>query len=93
MYRRSYLRGRLLLSGVRLGSLGLDELIDVAEAALLEPALNGAYSTIDDMLDRFHEATFDAYAVVHRELWGTSPQAQARARAAEAMFGPGPARQ
>lgn len=93
MYRRSYLRGRLLLAGVRLTELGLDELVDVAEAALIEPALNGAYSTVDEMLDRFHEATFDSYAVIRRELWGTSPQAQARARAAEEMFGPGAARQ
>lgn len=93
MHRRSYLRGRLLLAGVRLTALELPELVDVAEAAMLEPALNGSYSTVDTMLDTLEEATHQAYAVVRRETWGTSRQAQERARAAEAMFGPRPARQ
>lgn len=70
------MRGRLLLSGVRLRDLNLFEVIDLAEAALIEPTVSGG-TPIDVVLDKLHQAMFDS----HKDSWGEGPLAERQHRA------------
>ncbi len=66
--------------------LGFRDLIAVTEAILFEPAVNGSWSHIDEMLDKFSDALTEAEP--DPETWGTGAGAQAAMRDLETMFAP-----
>lgn len=51
-------------------------MLDVAEAVLIEPAINSG-ATIDGVLDRLHQAMYDQ----SKQSWGEGPLAEGRSRA------------
>jgi len=83
-HRYGYLRGRLLLAGVRIETLDFTELIAAAESALFEPTLHGGATSIDEVLDKWEEAIAEIF--VDEETFGESKGAQAGLKAAEEMF-------
>lgn len=82
--RTSYLRGRALLAGLRWDRLSLAECIDFAEAALLEPALHGSMTTVDELLDRIADVVTETNP--DPESFGTNPSAVRATEAAESAF-------
>lgn len=46
---RPYIRGRLLLAGLRFHELDAAEVINLAEAIVMEPALNGSWTSFDEV--------------------------------------------
>lgn len=83
-YRYRYLRGRLLLSGVRIETLSLSDLVDVAHAAMVEPLASGSWVTLDAILDDLEKAIIEAEP--NRETFGTSAVDLRAARSAEKLF-------
>lgn len=61
---------------MRIHELSLFELLDVAEAALIEPLVHAGVP-VDVVLDRVHQSMFDANA----DTWGEGPVAEATVRA------------
>jgi len=84
--RHGYLRGRLLLAGVRIETLDFTELIAAAEAALFEPAFHGGGASIDEVLDKWEEAILEVFA--DEDTFGESKGSQEGLKAAEQLFGP-----
>lgn len=70
---------------MRIETLDAARIIDVAEAALIEPALHGGNAGVDEVLGRIEQALIDA--MPDRESWGTGQLAQQQTAAAEATFG------
>lgn len=90
VYRRRYLRGRLLLAGVRIEELDMGALIDVAEAAIVEAAA-GPGVGVDTILDALEDSA--ASAMPNEDTWGTTAEARRGADAAHAVFGQAPMRE
>lgn len=86
VYRQGYLRGRLLLNGIRWDALGLAERVDVAHAAMIEPIVHGSWTSIDAVLDKFEEI-FEEAAGPNRETFGLGAEAQRGAERARTIFG------
>ena len=82
--RRGYLRGRLLLAGVNPASLDFAEWIDVAEAAIVEGPMHGAWVGLDEVLKKLEQGI--AEADPDPETWGTTTAAAESQAAAEALF-------
>ncbi len=85
MTREPYIRGRLLLAGIRWRDLSLTDRVDVAEAMLFEPHTHGAHSSIDSALDAFAKAIRELHP--DPETFGESREELEREAAAEAIFG------
>lgn len=68
-----------MLAGISIEKLNAAQVINLAEVVVMEPALSGALTTIDDALNAFAERVEKAYP--DREKWGTSDRAQAGAQA------------
>lgn len=84
MLREPYLRGRALLAGQRWDAFSFADRVNFAEAALLEPALHGAFTSVDELLDKVADVI--AESSHNPDTFGTSPGAQRAAEAAEAAF-------
>lgn len=84
VYRQHYLRGRLLLAGVRMDDLTLSELVDVAHVAMIEPYLSGAWVGVDQVLDDLEKAFVEAEP--NRETFGTTAVDIRAAHRAEELF-------
>jgi hypothetical protein len=75
----------LLLGGTDPASLSCFDWIDVAEAAIIEPVVNGARGSLDEVLDKLRAVLEEM--MPDPATWGTSAAAQAGLAAAEALFG------
>jgi hypothetical protein len=74
----------LLLSGVDIDALGFRELVAVAEAAMIEPAIHGSVTSVDEMLTKVEQAIAETYE--EGSTWGETTAAQAGHAAMEALW-------
>lgn len=64
--------------------MGLIERIDFTEAALVEPALHGSMTNVDELLDKIEDVVIETAR--DPETFGTNPSARRAAQAAEERF-------
>lgn len=84
MTHRRYVDGRLLLAGLRPGSLSMRERCDATEAVWLDMVTSGL--EVDKALDALDRHADEAIATA--ETWGMSDAAQADQAAMMEQWGP-----